>query len=464
MQYNPTLSPRAHSSAESDVSRPRSETPLSSSDEEEGYQQFADEETCEGDSSSSGLTAQLEPRRSFTYFRAKVEALVRGLQDVGHLPQSINVYVLRLPGTAAYRHFRIGLDVQTSYVLRVARRSEYDIRHTTRMICWLRQNTTLPAPDLLLRHRSAANVVGRPWLITSLVPGTALSSVYRIMTIQERSSIARQFAKIITDIACAPVPAETGHTVIDDYGNLVVQTSPASPPPPTSMSLPHLSAPARGPKAFRQDRSDASALLNSSSWLRLVKKKRSIDLHDAGRALSPQTTPSVFAAFHHKVFGRREGSDDQDPVLFHPGLDPRNVYVQASGNQWAQASTGPLRRQWVITGVMSWDGCRVVPIEEAFKTPAYLTDQPCSKTILCRSGCTCVANDDLTPVAAAHIRKHFHDGLIEHRSSTSDRSTIRKSFGSRIKHVFRSKTSRISKKHSLPVLRTTRNHSVAEET
>ncbi|KAE8215262.1 hypothetical protein CF327_g1431 [Tilletia walkeri] len=138
-------------SSDTEVSRRRPETPLSSSNEEEGFQSLNDDYTWDDESSSSGLTAHLEPRRPFKYFRPKVEALVRGLQDVGYLPPSRSVYIARLPGNPTYRMFRIGLDSNVSQLLRVARQSTYDIRPATRMICWLSQHTQLPVSDLLLR-------------------------------------------------------------------------------------------------------------------------------------------------------------------------------------------------------------------------------------------------------------------------------------------------------------------------
>ncbi|KAE8223292.1 hypothetical protein CF319_g3653 [Tilletia indica] len=440
-------------SSDTEVSRRRSETPLSSSDEEEGFQSLNEDYTWDDDSSSSGLTVQLEPRRPFEYFRPKVEALVRGLQDVGHLPPSRNVYIARLPGDPTYRMFRIGLDSELSQVLRVARRSDHDIRPTTRMICWLSQHTQLPVSNLLLRHRTANNPLGRPWLMTSFLPGVPLATVYHTMSVQERSYIAWQLARLINDIACAPVPADIGRVVIDDSGKLTVEALPSSPAP-TSTSLPQPSARKHGLAAHHTDRLNGSALL-SSSWLRLVKKKRSADFGGASPAISTPKSLSSLAAIHHKVFGEKAVSEKQESVLFHPGLDPRNVYVQLSGNPWAQPSASPFFSHWTISGIVSWDNCRVVPIDEAFQTPAYLTDQPCTKTRVCRSGCICVANDDLAPSAVEHVRQYFHSGLREYRSQALEaraaKSSKSISFGSRIKHVFKNNTSRLfPKKKVIP--------------
>ncbi|KAE8244423.1 hypothetical protein A4X13_0g6603 [Tilletia indica] len=154
--------PQRLPSPDTQENQSRPETPLSSSDEEEGYQRFDADDAWEDASNSSGLTAQLEPRRPFDYFRPKVEAMVRDLQALGHLPPSRNIRIVRLSGNPTYRMFRIGLDSDGSLVLRVARRSDCDIRPTTRMICWVSQHTQLPVSDLLLRHRTANNPLGRP--------------------------------------------------------------------------------------------------------------------------------------------------------------------------------------------------------------------------------------------------------------------------------------------------------------
>ncbi|KAE8270442.1 hypothetical protein A4X09_0g1902 [Tilletia walkeri] len=463
-----TQPPKRLSSPDTRECQPRPETPLSSSDEEESYQRFEEDDAWEDASNSSGLTAQLEPRRPFDYFRPKVEALVRSLQDLGHLPPSRHVHILRLPGNPSYRMFQVGLDSDRSLVLRVARRSDYDIRSTTRMICWLSQYTHLPISELLLRNRTANNPLGRPWLMTSLVRGVPLASVYHTMSVQDRSSIAWQLAQLINDIASAPVPAEIGRVVIDDFGKLVVEALPSSPAP-TSTSLPQSSARTAGQSAHRTDRPNTSALL-SSSWLRLVKKNRNADFEAAGHTVSTPKSPSSLAAFHHRVFGETSVSAKQESVLFHPGLDPRNVYVQRSGNPWAHPSASPFFSHWTISGIVSWDGCRVVPIDEAFQTPAYLTDQPCTKTRVCCSGCICVANDDLPPGAVENVRQYFHSGLREYRSqalearAANDQSSNSISFGSRIKHVFKNKTSRLfPKKKVIPASasRKQRNNSSA---
>ncbi|CAD6922568.1 unnamed protein product [Tilletia controversa] len=406
----------SHSSAESRRSRARPETPLSSSDEEEAFQHVGFEYGSEVGSDRSGFTSQMEPRRPFAYFRPKVDALIRGLQDLGLLPPSLNVRILCLPGSPTYRLFRISLDSDAPRILHIARRSDYDLRPASNVICRLRKHAYLPVPELLFRQRTSDNVLGRPWMMTSDVPGVALDSVYWTMSIQERSSIAWQLAKLITDIACTPAPEQMGPAVVDGFGNRVIQAR-ATPSLPFRTLLPHIRAPAQDsvtPGYDRHDRSDVPASL-SSNWLRLIKKKKSCPtFRGTGPTIESQKAASVFSAFRHEMSSDSEGSDKQELVFFHPGLDPRNIYVQLSGNPWASSSTGQFFHQWTISGVISWEGCRVSTIGEAFKMPEFLTEQPCSNTRLCRSGCTCVANASFAANAAEHVRQYFQNGLREY--------------------------------------------------
>ncbi|KAE8179816.1 hypothetical protein CF336_g9507, partial [Tilletia laevis] len=322
----------SHSSAESRRSRARPETLLSSSDEEEAFQHVGFEYGSEVGSNRSGFTSQMEPRRPPTY-----------------------------------RLFRISLDSDAPRILHVARRSDYDLRPASNVICRLRKHASLPVPELLFRQRTSDNVLGRPWMMTSDVPGVALDSVYWTMSIQERSSIAWQLAKLITDIACTPAPEQMGPAVVDGFGNRVIQAR-ATPSLPFRTLLPHIRAPAQDsvtPGYDRHDRSDVPASL-SSNWLRLIKKKKSCPtFRGTGPTIESQKAASVFSAFRHEMSSDSEGSDKQELVFFHPGLDPRNIYVQLSGNPWASSSTGQFFHQWTISGVISWEGCRVSTIGEA---------------------------------------------------------------------------------------------------
>ncbi|KAK0525225.1 hypothetical protein OC834_005246 [Tilletia horrida] len=419
------------------------ETPLSSSDEEEEFQRTLDND-WEQSSIDSGLTAQLEPRRPLDYFRPKVDALVRQLQDQGLFPPTRIIHVIPMTGNIDYRMFQITLDAEHSRVLRVARHSTQDIRPTTRMLCWLSANTTLPVPTPLHRDRTSNNPLGRPYILTSQVSGVSLASVYHTMTVEQRTSIAAEVAKLIFDVASVPAPAERGSAFIDDSGALAVQAAPPQlPPVRASLPLKTMTQQSQQGPALRPRASIVDVLKRSGKRFQTTASSETAAVEpEAGRPSAQKSSETVKTALlaphvpgQPPTSSARQSAPAAALVLSHPGLDPHNIFVQLVAQRSNQDWPCTFRFVWTITSIVFWDDCRVVPEAEAFSAPAYLTERPCTNTQRCRFGCKCVGNDDLTPNLAATVRQHFEQALQQLRSQATENRDDARSLSSRIKQV-----------------------------
>lgn len=88
------------------------------------------------------------------------------------------------------------------------------------VLSWLRQNTTVPVPEVICYNATTSNPLRREFIILSRCPGVTISDIYDELSPEKLDSILRQLMKILVEIHAHPFDT-IGGLVQKDDGKIV---------------------------------------------------------------------------------------------------------------------------------------------------------------------------------------------------------------------------------------------------
>lgn len=98
------------------------------------------------------------------------------------------------------------------YVLRVPRDDTIQIESELTTLCFIRDNTTIPVPEIVSFDLTCDNPIGSMYNIQPRIPGVVLEDVYMELSQAEKLSIICQFSQILVDMQKlrSPIPGLLG--------------------------------------------------------------------------------------------------------------------------------------------------------------------------------------------------------------------------------------------------------------
>lgn len=369
------------------------------------------------DASSTSTTCyEQEP---FSTFKASVEILcTTSLWPSIPLKQ---ITIERMRGGAYNRIIGITIPANTfeappedrptaeAYVLRIPRGKRTRIEQEIAILCLIRENTTIPVPELIRFDLTSNNPIDSKYSLQQKIPGVPLFDVYLKISQSERLSIVRQLAQILLDIhglhSLTPGLPEAVKfenrklvpeikivdfrikTFIDFSGEILwggMEDDAAKPKTMFRLFIDQFDAWQRfGQNCDRGEEED-----------QLMERFRKVTLEMKTLCLLPE----------------------MPYVLFHPDFAPQNIMV-CKLDEDSECDSKPLTKLhsepqdnhqtgWKITGILDWDGAAFVPYSVACTPPSWLwcdwNDDEEDEGILCK------IPDDLE----ARERKELFDSIM----------------------------------------------------
>ncbi len=95
-----------------------------------------------------------------------------------------------------------------SLILRVPRSGQGDMERAASVLSYLRQNSSIPVPNIVAKDSSNNNPLHNPYTIHERIPGTDLGGMWLYLNHSQRSTIAREVGLVVKNLLAleSPVP------------------------------------------------------------------------------------------------------------------------------------------------------------------------------------------------------------------------------------------------------------------
>lgn len=102
----------------------------------------------------------------------------------------------------------------TEYILRIAGNHFPSIKteNEAAILTWLKENTNVPVPDVIVFDPTTNNQLGQEYMILSRCPGVALSDIYDSLTVDQLDHIVVQLIDILSELHRHPFSHIGGFT------------------------------------------------------------------------------------------------------------------------------------------------------------------------------------------------------------------------------------------------------------
>jgi hypothetical protein len=126
-----------------------------------------------------------------------------------------SIYLITIPENKKTVHTKLVLRVSGQHLPKIKTENEVAV------MTWIKQNTTIPVPDVVSYSSSVADAIGHEYTLLSLVKGTTLSDEYQSLTEVQLHLILDQLADYISQLHAHPWNA-IGGLRINNAGTVVV--------------------------------------------------------------------------------------------------------------------------------------------------------------------------------------------------------------------------------------------------
>jgi hypothetical protein len=126
-----------------------------------------------------------------------------------------SIYLIIVPTNTKTSHTKLVLRVSGRHLPKIKTENEVAV------MTWVKQNTSIPIPDLVAFDSNTANAIGHEYTLLSLVEGTTLSEKRQSLTEAQVNSILDQLADYLSQLHAHPWDA-IGGLRINDAGTVVV--------------------------------------------------------------------------------------------------------------------------------------------------------------------------------------------------------------------------------------------------
>jgi aminoglycoside phosphotransferase (APT) family kinase protein len=120
-----------------------------------------------------------------------------------------SIYLITIPSNPSTPHTKLVLRISGHHLPRIKTENEVAV------MTWVKQNTSIPIPDLVAYDSSTANAIGHEYTLLSLAEGTTLSEKYQSLTESQTNSLLDQLADYLVQLHSHPWNAIGGLRTTD---------------------------------------------------------------------------------------------------------------------------------------------------------------------------------------------------------------------------------------------------------
>ncbi|KAJ4856178.1 phosphotransferase enzyme family domain-containing protein [Trichoderma breve] len=246
-------------------------------------------------------------------------------------------------------------------------------RHKTRAevvtLRWVRENTSIPVPEVFGFDDSNDNEIGFEWILMEYMQGTSARKRWRTMSMEQKVALAERFAVFQFKLSGLEKP----ESIFEGIGTL---DSPEIDLEVNSKTSQSTAAPGRlmSPEFFMGDHLEydipRGAFRSSSDWLNAIlaiiirhqnlvleKSEDEDDIEDAEDILPVAQTLLTLLP---KVFPQ-DLTTSESSALQHHDLNLNNILVNEQGE---------------VTAVLDWECVSVLPLWMLTQVPKFLDGEP----------------------------------------------------------------------------------------
>lgn len=319
----------------------------------------------------------------------------------GSYNRVIGITVPSIPGERS----EDGLVTGSEYVLRIPRAKNSEIDQELATLCFVRDRTTIPVPEMIKFDLTCDNPVNEVYNIQPKIPGVRLCDVYMEMSQTERLSIVRQLAQILIQMhnVRSSTPGYLGASKImkrDGNGKPAPDIRVVDFKVNTFKSL-------EGEPLWGGMKDDTARPVSVSQLF--------ADQFNAWKEFGRKTfrgeTEDKLMEDFRKVAKQMKTVNliGADFFLFHPDFAPQNILVskKETGTRGQNQQSPEHLPEWIVSGVLDWDGTAYVPYSVACTPPTWIWSwggdgEEEDEAVLCRTP------DD----REARERKELFDSLM----------------------------------------------------
>lgn len=291
---------------------------------------------------------------TFKDYKPKIEELLRQETEFA------GYVVSELQHGSGYQNCVYGLtspkNPQDQYVLRVPVLPELDddgtcedVDNDVMLLRFL--HGKLPVPEIKQWYPKQDNVLGKPYMIQTRIPGVSLNNIYDELSYEEKSAIVEQYVELLAKVESIKF------SVAGTFSRSPDHCQGGSSDPPITIFNEGDEEFMRNPGVVH-DRAgpDLKVLLVShiNGWIRKESRKaKSFTLKSLKFLLTMVDDLDYEGAFQSAPY---------PIVLHHWDLEPRNIMVEKIDNTWK------------IQGIIDWDAAVALPRPLARRAPDWIWD------------------------------------------------------------------------------------------
>lgn len=332
-------------------------------------------------------------QESFSTFKDRVGALCASLWPSTPLSE---ITIERMNGGAYNRVIGITMPaiskeqpeakrVVRKYVLRIPREKNSCIDQELAALCFVRNKTAIPVPEMIKFDLTCENPVGEVYNIQPKIPGVRLCDVYMQMSQAERLSIIRHLAQILCEM-------HSVHSPTAGYlgASKIIKRDEDGKPTPEIKIVDFKTKTFKGlsGETLWGGMEDDTAKPGSAFQLLI---NQFYGWQEFGRKTHRGESEDKLMEDFRKVTGQMKAVNliGTGFFLFHPDFAPQNILVSKKEDEAQDRQPSDRPPEWIVSGILDWDGTAFVPYSVACTPPTWIwnwnDDDGEDEAVLCKT-------------------------------------------------------------------------------